>query len=147
MLFRPEISFGSGLLIPVFGKIMMRTKTDVRLGEFLLNLSRDEREKMWENSGKLFLLFIILLRCIFYLIFITVLQTESVWHLWGFIFLIFCRILCYIVISAPASECHPTVCDNHENPTTPLSPCPLAIGTLPPQLSPLKPENLFIATQ
>ena len=44
MLFRRGISFGSMLLI-VFGKIMMKTKTDGTVAWFLLNLSRDEKEE------------------------------------------------------------------------------------------------------
>ena len=49
MLFRRGISFGSMLLI-VFGKIMMKTKTDGTVAGFLLNLSRDEKE---ENVRKI----------------------------------------------------------------------------------------------
>ena len=49
MLFRRGISFGSMLLI-VFGKIMMKTKTDGTVAWFLLNLSRDEKE---ENVRKI----------------------------------------------------------------------------------------------
>ena len=49
MLFRRGISFGSMLLI-VFGKIMMKTKTDGTVACFLLNLSRDEKEENVRKS-------------------------------------------------------------------------------------------------
>ena len=51
MLFRRGISFGSMLLIVlVFGKIMMKTKTDGTVACFLLNLSRDEKEENVRKS-------------------------------------------------------------------------------------------------
>ena len=49
MLFRRGISFGSMFLI-VFGKIMMKTKTDGTVACFLLNLSRDEKEENVRKS-------------------------------------------------------------------------------------------------
>ena len=49
MLFGRGISFGSMLLI-VFGKIMMKTKTDGTVACFLLNLSRDEKEENVRKS-------------------------------------------------------------------------------------------------
>ena len=138
MLFRRGISFGSMLLI-VFGKIMMKTKTDGTVACFLLNLSRDEKEENVRKSRETIFPFHNIIMYLLSQPYPTLSHSSAVWQtsLRIRIFSTFCGARTKILLSdSSRHQASDTRTRDH---------CLSLPPRLPPSpASPLKLDNLFI---